>query len=105
MTSEHRSERNADNPMIYQFRLKGHLGQQRMDWFDGLTITLEEDGNTLLQGSVIDQSALHGILKKIRDLGIPLLSVNSAAVDPNQAAKADTEQVKGDYDDQSVSKS
>ena len=68
MASEHRSERDADNPMIYQFRLKGHLGQQRMDWFDGLTITLEDDGNTLLHGPVIDQSALHGILKKIRDL-------------------------------------
>ncbi len=54
-----------------------------MDWFDGLAITLEENGDTLLTGPVIDQAALHGILKKIRDLGMPLLSVNT--VDPNQA--------------------
>jgi len=47
-----------------------------MDWFDGLTITLEEDGNTLLTGQVSDQSALHGLLKKVRDLGLPLVSVN-----------------------------
>jgi hypothetical protein len=53
------------------------LGQQWKEWFDGLTITLEEDGNTLLSGPVVDQAALHGILKRIRDLGAPLLSVNS----------------------------
>jgi hypothetical protein len=52
-----------------------------MDWFEGLTITLEKDGNTLLTGSLLDQAALHGILKKVRDLGLPLLSVNS--VDPD----------------------
>ena len=63
--------------MSYQIRLKGHLGQRWMDWFEGLTITLEADGHTLLNGPVPDQSALHGILKKVRDLGMPLLSVNS----------------------------
>jgi len=63
--------------MVYQIRIKGHLGQQWKEWFDGLTITLEEDGNTLLSGPVVDQAALHGILKRIRDLGAPLLSVNS----------------------------
>lgn len=62
--------------MVYQIRIKGHLGQQWKEWFDGLTITLEEDGNTLLSGPVVDQAALHGILKKIRDVGVPLLSVN-----------------------------
>jgi hypothetical protein len=77
MTSERRAERDADQPMVYQIRIKGHLGQQWLDWFDGLTITLEEDGDTLLTGSVIDQAALYGILKKIRDLGMPLLSINS----------------------------
>jgi hypothetical protein len=78
MTSnEHASEHDADQPMVYQIRIKGHLGQRWMDWFEGLTITLEEDGNTLLSRCVVDQSALHGILKKIRDLGLPLLSVNS----------------------------
>lgn len=61
--------------MIYQIRIKGHLGQQWTDWFDGLNIALEEDGDTLLTGSVVDQAALHGLLKKVRDLGMPLISV------------------------------
>ncbi len=62
-------------PAIYQIRLKGHLGSQWTDWFEGLSITLEEDGDTLLTGPVADQAALHGLLKKVRDLGIPLISV------------------------------
>jgi hypothetical protein len=62
--------------MVYQIRVKGHLGRQWTDWFEGLAITPEEGGDTLLTGPVIDQSALHGILKKVRDLGMPLLSVN-----------------------------
>jgi hypothetical protein len=62
--------------MIYQIRIKGHLGPQWTDWFEGLTITLEENGDTLLTGPLVDQAALHGLLKKVRDLGIPLLSVN-----------------------------
>jgi NADPH:quinone reductase-like Zn-dependent oxidoreductase len=60
----------------YQIRLKGHLGLEWTDWFGGLVITLEEDGDTLLSGMVVDQAALHGVLKKVRDLGMPLLSVN-----------------------------
>ena len=60
---------------LYEIRLKGHLDAQWMAWFDGLTITLEEDGNTLLSGPVADQSALHGLLRKVRDLGMPLVSV------------------------------
>ena len=66
--------------MVYQIRLKGHLGSQWTDWFDGLTITLAEDGDTLLTGPVIDQAALHGLLKKVRDLGMPLLSVNRVQI-------------------------
>ena len=77
MSNEHRSNHDKDQPVVYQFRIKGHLGQQWMDWFEGMTIKLEEDGNTLLTGPVIDQAALHGLLKKVRDLGMPLLSVNS----------------------------
>ncbi|NTW44701.1 MAG: hypothetical protein HGB14_09790 [Anaerolineaceae bacterium] len=57
-------------------RIKGHLRIQWTEWFEGLTIAIEEDGNTLLTGSMIDQASLHGILKKVRDLGMPLLSVN-----------------------------
>ena len=66
-------------PTIYQIRVKGHLGSQWTDWFGGLTITLEDNGETLLTGPVVDQAALHGLLKKVRDLGIPLVSVVSVA--------------------------
>ena len=69
--------------MVYQIRIKGHLGPQWTDWFEGLTITLEEDGDTLLTGPVVDQAALHGLLKKVRDLGLPLVSVSP--VEPGQA--------------------
>ncbi len=66
---------DPSQPMVYQIRIKGHLDSQWTDWFDGLTITLEEDGDTLLTGPVVDQAALHGLLKKVRDLGMPLVSV------------------------------
>ena len=68
--------------MVYQIRIKGHLIPQWTAWFEGLTITLEEDGDTLLTGPVVDQAALHGLLKKVRDLGMPLLSVIS--VEPSR---------------------
>ncbi len=61
--------------LVYQIRLKGHLSEEWSDWFGGLSITLEEDGNTLLIGPVVDQAALHGLLRRVRDLGLPLLSV------------------------------
>ena len=61
--------------MIYQIRLQGHLSGQWTDWFEGLSITLEDNGDTLLTGSVVDQAALYGLLRKVRDLGLPLLLV------------------------------
>ncbi len=76
--------------MVYQIRVRGHLNKQWMDWFDGLTITLEENGDTFLTGPVVDQSALYGLLKKIRDLGMPLLSVNCMENGSEQGAKGDT---------------
>ena len=74
---------DQSQPTVYQLRLQGHLGSNWTDWFDGLTITLEDNGDTLLTGPVFDQAALHGLLKKVRDLGIPLVSVNR--VEPNPA--------------------
>jgi hypothetical protein len=68
--------------MVYQIRIKGHLSCKWTDWFEGLAITLEDNGETLLTGSIIDQAALHGVLRKVRDVGMPLLSVNS--VTPGQ---------------------
>jgi hypothetical protein len=65
-----------DGAGLYEIRLKGHLNNRWADWFEGLTITLEDNGDTLLTGQVIDQAALHGLLKKVRDLGMPLVSVN-----------------------------
>ena len=63
-------------PMVYQIRIEGHLDCQWTDWFSDLTITLEENGDTLLTGPVIDQAALFGLLKKVRDLGMSLVSIN-----------------------------
>ncbi len=76
MSNELNPKTNLNEPMVYQIRIKGQLDSQWTDWFGGLTITLEEDGDTLLTGPVVDQAALHGLLKKVRDLGLPLLSVN-----------------------------
>jgi hypothetical protein len=75
---------------LYEIRLKGHLNHRWANWFEGLTITLEENGDTLLTGPVIDQAALHGLLKKVRDLGMPLLSVN--CVSPDQARPQEDKQ-------------
>ena len=63
-------------PGQYEIRLKGHLEPRWADWFDGLTLTQESDGTTVLRGSVVDQAALHGLLGKVRDLGLPLIAVN-----------------------------
>jgi hypothetical protein len=61
---------------IYKIKLKGHLNESWADWFDGMTFTHESDGTTMLIGEIVDQAALYGLLKKVRDLGLPLLSVN-----------------------------
>jgi hypothetical protein len=74
--------------MAYRIRIKGHLGRQWADWFDGMTIMLDNNGETLLTGLVADQAALHGLLRKVRDLGLPLLSV--VCVNSGQAETSDT---------------
>ena len=77
-------------PMVYQIRIQGHLGSEWTDWFEGLSITLEDNGETLLTGPVVDQAALYGLLRKVRDLGMLLLAVNRAY--PSQADAADVKQ-------------
>ena len=95
-------EKHNQRP-CYEIRLKGHLDDRWADWFEGLTITLEEDGDTLLTGPVIDQAALHGLLKKVRDLGLPLVSVSPVEPGPSTTlplqglcgtGQADTSDVK-----------
>ena len=78
MSNKLNPKTDPSQSMVYQIRIEGHLGRQWTDWFGGLTITLEDNGDTLLTGPVVDQAALHGLLKKVRDLGTPLLSVNPA---------------------------
>ncbi len=89
MSNKLDSKSDPSQPMIYQIGIKGHLGSEWTDWFEGMTITLEENGNTLLTGPVIDQAALHGLLKKVRDLGMPLVSVG-----PVEPGQADVSEVK-----------
>ena len=86
-SNKHSLGTDGNQPMVYQIRIKGHLGPQWAEWFEGLTITLEEDGNTLLTGTAVDQAALHGILKIVRDLGMPLLSVNSIGDSPQDTSE------------------
>jgi hypothetical protein len=86
MSKVRNPKQNPEGPMIYQIRIKGHLDEQWSDWFENATITLEENGDTLLTCPVVDQAALHGLLKKIRDLGMPLLSVNRIVSEQNNSS-------------------
>jgi hypothetical protein len=89
MSDKQTFDEKFNQHQCYEIRLKGHLDDRWRDWFGGLTITLEEDGDTLLTGPVIDQAALHGLLKKVRDLGMPLVSVS-----PLEHGQADQSDVK-----------
>ena len=89
MSQKRNPKTDPGQAMVYQIRIKGHLGRQWADWFEGLTITLEDNGDTLLTGQVIDQAALHGLLKRVRDLGMPLVSVC-----PLEHGQADQSDVK-----------
>ena len=90
MSDTHASTEDHYEPELYEIRLKGHLDDRWANWFEGLTITLEDNGDTLLTGPVVDQAALHGLLKKVRDLGMPLISV--IRVEPGQADASDVKQ-------------
>ena len=87
MSATHASIEDYHEPGLYEIRIKGHLDNRWADWFEDLTITALDNGETLLTGPVVDQAALHGLLRKVRDLAMPLLSVTR--VRPGQAdAKA-----------------
>jgi len=83
MSDKQTFDEKHNQHQCYEIRLKGHLDDRWAEWFEGLTIALEEDGDTLLTGPVIDQAALHGLLKKVRDLGLPLVSVSPVEHGPS----------------------
>ncbi len=85
MSSDVSSEFDPGRPTAYRIRIKGHLGPQWTDWFEGLAIRLDESGDRLLTGLVTDQAALHGLLRKVRDLGMPLVSVRPIRQDVSDA--------------------
>jgi hypothetical protein len=90
MSETYASTEDHYEPGPYEIRIKGHLDGRWAAWFGGLTLTLEDNGDTLLSGPVVDQAALHGLLRKVRDLGMPLISV--IRVQPGQADASDVEQ-------------
>lgn len=90
MANNHNPKTDPDIPMVYQIRIRGHLDCQWTNWFEGMNITLQDNGDTLLSGPVADQAALHSLLRKVRDLGMPLLSVVS--LEPGQAGASEVKQ-------------
>lgn len=90
MTNMINQKMDTSQPMVYQIRLEEHIDRQWTDWFEGLAITLEDNSDTLLTGQVVDQAALHGLLKKVRDLGLTLVSV--IRVGPGQTQGLDAQE-------------
>ena len=104
MSNKLNPKTDPDQPLVYQIRLQGHLGRNWTHWFGAVTITLQDNGETLLTCLVVDQAALHGLLRKVRDLGLPLISVARAQTDQidgpdsKQAIEATTLEGKQDGD-------
>ena len=92
MSKAHASTEADDELGFYAIRLKGHLDGRWANWFEGMTITLEDNGQTLLTGPVTDQAALHGLLRRVRDLGTPLLSVNRIESSQNETCQRHSKQ-------------
>ena len=82
MSNESNSSNEKAEPLIYQIRVQGHLDRKWADWFSGQSITLLDNGETLFTGPVLDQAALHGLLRKVRDVGLPLVAV--IRIEPEQ---------------------
>ena len=83
MSDKQTYDEKHNQPQRYEISIKGHLDDRWAEWFEGLTITREDNGETLLTGPVVDQAALHGLLRKVRDLGLLLVSINRVQVDEN----------------------
>jgi hypothetical protein len=81
LTNNFNPKMDPGKTMIYQIRIKGHLGSQWSDWFEGQTITLEDNGDTLITGPLIDQATLYGLLKRVRDVGLILVSLTQVQSD------------------------
>ena len=95
MKDTHGSAAERQQPDLYEIRLKGHLDARWTDWFEGLTLIHASDGTTILTVQVIDQPSLHGLLRKVRDVGLPLVSV--LQVDPDQAEGTNHSEKRGGH--------
>ena len=82
------STQPSSKPQLYEIKFRGHLGPSRAQMFEGLEMVQEPGGDTVLTGPLIDQAALHGILSRIRDLGVPLLSVRRLSSDAVNAERS-----------------
>lgn len=85
MSKTHLSTEDYDEPGLYEIRIKGHLDDRWAAWFEGLTLTRESNGDTLMSGTIVDQAALFGLLRKVRDMGVLLISVTLVGTDPLDA--------------------
>lgn len=95
MSRADEAPRDGDEPGLYEIRVRGHLDSRWAAWFEGLTITCAANGETLLRGPVSDQAALHGLLRRVRDLGLPLLAVHAA--DRGRGHRPDGEEEDTDH--------
>lgn len=102
MDANHESGGERDGPQEYEIRIKGHLDDRWADWFDGMSITRDDNGETRLYGPVVDQAALHALLRKVRDIGLPLLSVSQG--DPKRKNKMDRTDGTSDLDQNRLNK-
>ena len=81
MANNPNSIADPNSPMVYEIKIKGHLGRRWTAWFEGMSVTQADNGETLITGPIVDQAALHGLLRKVRDLGLPLISVSQILSD------------------------